>query len=90
LTKSSIEFSSITFSKEPDAFPPASEISFMSLLRPSSSVLRARYAWYPSLANLLATVPPIPAPAQTTKQTYSIYKSLLNYIASKNRFSNSS
>ena len=55
LTKSSIEFSSITFSKEPDAFPPASEISFMSLLRPSSSVLRAKYAWYPSC--LLYTSP---------------------------------
>ena len=30
------------------------------------------HAWYPSFANLLATVPPIPAPAPITKQTFSI------------------
>ena len=42
VTNSSIEFSSITFNKEPEASPPESLISPINLFKPSSSVLLAR------------------------------------------------
>ena len=43
-TKSSIEFSSITLSKDPEALPHDVSISLISLFNPSSSVLRAKKA----------------------------------------------